>query len=104
MWPSGWRMGATTTASAISAPSLRRLTCSPAPLPLRGRQAIAGIVGRCLAHHFIALITRAAHEGVVHVLDVFLQIGNDDALGALLHSPQQLAQCGLAGSQVGERD
>ena len=70
-------------------------------LALRGRQAVAGVVGRGLAHHLVARVAGAAHKGLVHVLDVLAQIGDDDGLGALLHGPQQLAQRRLAGCQIG---
>ena len=84
----------------LTGPVLAPRQCVAQPLELGGRQAIARDPVRQLAHGFVAGVTHAGQKRSVDVLNAPIQVGDDDALGALLHDKLQLAQFSIRSGQV----
>ncbi|OMP13792.1 hypothetical protein COLO4_00943 [Corchorus olitorius] len=60
--------------------------------PGRSIQPHGGVAVRGLAQDFVARKARALQKGLVHIDDVLVHVGDDDALGVLLHGAVELAQ------------
>ena len=71
--------------------------------PGRRVQAHGGVAVRGLAQDLVARKAGALQEGLVHVDDVLVHVGDDDAFGVLLHGAVELAQIVLVLLQRAQR-